>query len=135
MKEIEFFIDKIMRTLGRTYPPLKFLNEGDDKMKKNIIFVAFCLVLFLIFTALGYAWGPKAERIREDPWQHLKSPRPDDNQNLNFAFLVINPDLYFSFTFQSKVEIFKDSDKLTNQKSNASIKQGSGNKNERKFQK
>jgi len=89
MKEIEFFIDKIMRTLGRTYPPLKFLNEGDDKMKKKIIFVAFCLILFLIFTALGYAWGPKAERLRADPHQELRSPPSGDQ--FDDVLLVIIP--------------------------------------------
>jgi hypothetical protein len=118
-------------------PPAGRLNsktKEENKMKKKIILVAFCLILFLVFTALSYG-RPDPKKLREDPWEHLKSPKSDDNQNLNFVLLVINPDLYLSFTFQSKVEILKDSDKLANHKSNASTKQGSGNKNERKFQK
>jgi hypothetical protein len=101
----------------------------------EIILVAFCLILFLIFTASSYAdISPKYDKLRGDPWEHLKSPKSEDNQNLNFVLFVISPDLYLSFTFQSKVEILKGSDKLTNHKSNISIRQGSGNKNERKFQ-
>jgi hypothetical protein len=96
-------------------------------MRKKIILVTFCLILFLIFTALGYAWGPKAERIRGDPWEHLKSPKIDDNQNLDFVLLIINPDFYLIFTFQSKVESFRNSDSL--------IKYDSLNKNETKRKK
>ena len=42
-------------------------------MKKKIIFVAFCLILFLIFTALGYG-GPDPKRLKDHPWDHLLSP-------------------------------------------------------------
>ena len=93
-------------------------------MKKKIILITFCLILFLIFTALSYGEIDPKYRDRGDPWQHLKSPKIDDNQNQNVILLAINPDFYLIFTFHSKVESFKNSDSF--------IKHNSLNKNETK---
>ena len=92
---------------------------------KKIIFITFCLILFLIFTATSYGTiDPKYDKQREHPWGHMLSPKPDDNQNLDFVLLVINPDFYLIFTFQSKIESFRNSDSF--------IKHDSLNKNETK---
>lgn len=105
-------------------------------MKKKIILLTFCLILFLIFTALGYAWGPNPkERIKEHPWGHALSSKPDDDRNLNFVLLLINPDLHLVFTFQSKVKNLSDSDELANQKLNSSIKHDFLGKNETRLKK
>ncbi len=97
-------------------------------MKRKIILVSFCLMLFLIFTALGYA--EIDPRYKADPWEHVLSPKPDDDQNLDFVLLAINPNFCLILTFQSKAENFNDLDKSTDQKSASSIKQGSLNRNE-----
>jgi len=104
---------------------------------KKIILLAFCLILFLIFTALGYGWGPdpKYDRIREHPWERMLSPKPDNDQNLNFVLLAINPNFYLMFKSQSRAEDFNSLDKVTDQKSSSSIKQSSLKKNETKSKK
>ena len=105
-------------------------------MKKKILLVVFCLLLFLIFTAFGYAWGPNPKyRLLEHPWEHMLSSKPDNDQNLNFVVLVINPHFYLMFKSQSKAENFNNSDKVTDQKSSSSIKQSSVNKNETRSKK
>jgi len=103
-------------------------------MKKKIIFLAFCLILFLIFTASGYGlvFDP---RFHGDPWEHMLSPKPDNDQKLNFVVLVINPHFYLIFKSQTKVENFNDLDKFPSQRSASSITQDSLNKNETRFQK
>lgn len=92
-------------------------------MKKKILFVTFCLILFLIFTALGYGDIDPKYKARGHPWGHMLSPRPDDNQNLDLVLIVINPDLYILFGFQSKVENFRNSDELAKHKSDSYLKQ------------
>jgi len=103
-------------------------------MKKKIILVAFCLILFLIFTALSYGLNFDP-RFREDPWEHMLSPKPDNDQNLNFVVLVINPHFYLIFKSQTKAENVNDLDKVTDQKSASSIKQRSLNTHETKSKK
>jgi hypothetical protein len=98
-------------------------------MKKKIIFVAFCLILFLIFTALGYG-GPDPKKMKEHPWGHMLSPKPDNDQNLNFVVLVINPHFYLMFKSPIKVENSNSLDKFPDLKSASPITQGSLNKNE-----
>lgn len=105
-------------------------------MKKKIILLTFCLVLFLIFTALGYAWGPSPkERIKGHPWEHMLSPKPDNDQNLDFVVVAINSHFYVIFKSQSKVENFNDVGKLTDQKSASSIEQRSLNTHETRSKK
>ena len=108
------------------------LSEAKSVGKK-IILVAFCLILFLIFTALSYAdISPKYNKLREHPWEHMLSPRTGDNQNLNFVLLAINPDFCLILTFQSKAENLNNLNELTSQKSDYSLKHNSSNKNETK---
>lgn len=48
-------------------------------MKRKIIFVVFCLILFMIFTALGYGDIHPAYKLRGHPWDHAISPPAQDN--------------------------------------------------------
>ena len=106
-------------------------------MRKKIIFVAFCLILFLILTTLSYGWGPnpKYDRLRGHPWDRMLSPKPDDNHNQDVILLAINPNFCLMFTFESKVKNFGDSDELRNRKSMCSMKRDSLNKNETRLKK
>jgi hypothetical protein len=105
------------------------ISGGENKMKKKIIFMAFCLILLLIFTALSYG-GADPKKLREDPWQHMLSPKPDNNQNLELVILVINPHFYLIFKSPSRAENFRNLTELTNQKSDDSIKYNSLNRDE-----
>jgi len=108
------------------------LSEAKS-IEKKIILVAFCLILFLIFTATSYGTiDPKYDKLREHPWGHMLSPRTDDNQNLNFILLAINSDFCLILTFQSKAENLSNLKELTSQKSDHSPKHNSSNKNETK---
>jgi hypothetical protein len=99
-------------------------------MKKKIIFMAFCLILLLIFTASSYGGPDPKHKLREDPWEHMLSPKPDNNQNLELIVLVINPHFYLIFKSPSRAENFRNLTELTNQKSDDSIKHNSLNRNE-----
>ena len=109
------------------------LNEVKSVGKK-ITFVVLCVVLLLIFTSLSYGWGPnpKYDRLREHPWEHALSSKPDNNQTLNLVVLVINSHFYLIFKSQSKVENFNEVGNLTDQKSASSKKRGSLNIHETK---
>jgi hypothetical protein len=69
-------------------------------MKKKIILVTFCLILFLIFTASGYglSFDP---RFHGDPWDRLTSPPRDNNENSTVVSVVINPGFHI-FILQTK---------------------------------
>ena len=47
---------------------------------KKIIFITFCLILFLIFTALSY--GEIDPKYKEHPWDHMLSPRVPEDINV-----------------------------------------------------
>jgi hypothetical protein len=60
-------------------------------MKKKIIFMVFCLMLFLIFTALSYGDIDPKYKARGHPWDHMLSPRASDDEAVQFEvsmFLV-----------------------------------------------
>jgi hypothetical protein len=61
-------------------------------MRKKIIFVAFCLILFLILTTLSYGWGPdpKYDRLREDPWQRCLSPGLNEEPTIEIILIKVN---------------------------------------------
>jgi hypothetical protein len=63
-------------------------------MRKKIILVAFCLILFLIFTALSYAKPDPRYIFQGDPWQELLSPpHPQDTTEvvLKRSVVIIVP--------------------------------------------
>jgi len=104
---------------------------GEIKMKKKIIFLVLCVVLLLIFTSLSYAKpDPRYDRLRGDPWEHVLSPRPDNDQNLELVILVINPHFYLIFKSPCRTENSRNLTELTNQKSDNSVKHNSLNRDE-----
>ena len=58
-------------------------------MRKKIILITFCLILFLIFTATSYGTIDPKYRQREHPEQELISP-PNGDQ-FDDALLLITP--------------------------------------------
>jgi hypothetical protein len=103
-------------------------------MRKKIIFVVFSLILFLIFTAVGYAWGPKPKYlVRGHPWDRCLSPRIERNLNLGLIVVPINPGFYLMFPVQSN-QIYQNSQTLLNRRENSSQNHGHLKKNERKSQ-
>jgi hypothetical protein len=58
-------------------------------MKRKIILVSFCLMLFLIFTALSYGDIDPKYKARAEPHQELKSPPSGDQ--FDDVLLVIIP--------------------------------------------
>ena len=58
-------------------------------MRKKIIFVTFCLISFLIFTALSYAdISPKYKKLRGHPWDHMLSPSVHDDGTVQLEVSV-----------------------------------------------
>jgi hypothetical protein len=101
---------------------------------KKIIFVTFCLMLFLIFTTLSYG-RPDPKKLRGDPWEHMLSPKPDNDNNLDLVVLVINSHFCLVFKSQSRVESLNHLNKSRDQQSASSIKQSSLYINETKSKK
>lgn len=61
-------------------------------MKKKIIFMVFCLVLFSIFASLSYGGPDPKYRLREHPNQELLSPPlPPHGDKFEDVLLVVIP--------------------------------------------
>ncbi|MFQ6002799.1 MAG: hypothetical protein ACE5KJ_03550 [Candidatus Zixiibacteriota bacterium] len=103
-------------------------------MKKKIILMTFCLILFLIFTASSYGGPDPKYRFRGDPWDRCLSPGVEENLNLDLVIVVVNPSFYFVYAFQSN-HIYQGSQESTKQKLDFSKNHVQLKKNERKSQK
>jgi hypothetical protein len=81
-------------------------------MKGKITFVSFCLILFLILTALGYAWGPNLkDRLRAHPEQELLSP-PNGDQFDDILLVIITNWNGFSLVICTKIDSPKENPAL-----------------------
>jgi hypothetical protein len=85
-------------------------------MKKNILFVVLCAVLLLLFTSSSYKQvpvdntmgGPLKDQppdslepqLREDPWDNLKSPPVEEDENSGIVAIIIDLGFcYILYTF------------------------------------
>ncbi len=83
-------------------------------MKKKIICVAFCLILFLIFTALSFGDIDPKYKARGHPWDHMLSPPvPEDTtvQAEASVFLIpFNFNALMMFWIDKNLSLTKDID-------------------------
>jgi len=91
-------------------------------MKKKIIFVCFCLMLFLIFTALSYGGPDPKYRLREHPWDHMLSPGLPGDTTVEVEVSVFL--IAFKFNTPMVISIAKElsSNKVTSNPSSISHK-------------
>jgi hypothetical protein len=68
---------------------------------KKVIFVTFCLILFLIFTALSYGDIDPKYKFRGDPWDHMLSPRVPGDRTVQLEVNVV----LISFNFNAPMMI------------------------------
>ena len=78
-------------------------------MKKKIIFVAFCLILFLIFTTLSYG-GPDPKRMKGHPWSDMLAPPANDSTIVKVLMLSISPNTILTFTVNRTISTTKNMD-------------------------
>jgi len=71
-------------------------------MKKKIIFLAFCLILFLIFTTLSYglSFDP---RFHGHPWDDLLAPPANDTTIVNVLTVSIGPNTILTFILKRAI--------------------------------
>jgi len=97
-------------------------------MKKKIILLAVCAVLLLFFASSSYGEvDPKYIRLMEHPWEHMLSPKIDNDQGYNLVVFVIYSRFYLVFKSQHNFENSIHFDKRTDQKLSTSLKQSSFN--------
>ena len=106
-------------------------------MKKKMVCVVLCLVLFLLFTLSSYGgFDPKyMEREEADPWDRQLCPQPDGDQNSDFLVLSVSWDLYLVFGVPSKLESLSNLHGSINQRLGTSHKRDSLDKNETEIRK
>ncbi|MCJ7578151.1 MAG: hypothetical protein MUO91_06835 [candidate division Zixibacteria bacterium] len=72
-------------------------------MKKKIILISFCLILFLIFTALSYAKPDPRYIFQGDPWDHALVMGQDTTSRYtnNVILLSINHNMILILNIRS----------------------------------
>lgn len=80
-------------------------------MRKKITFLAFCLILLLIFTSLGYAKpDPKYERILGHPWNDPYLAPAGETTTVNVLMLSIGPNTILIFKMTRTISTTESTD-------------------------
>ncbi len=78
-------------------------------MKKKIVLMVFCLMLFLIFTALSYGDIDPKYKVRGHPWSDLLAPPGNDATVMNVLMLSIGPNTILTITLNRSISTAENS--------------------------
>ena len=77
-------------------------------MKKKIILISFCLILFLIFTALSYAKPDPKYIFQGHPWDDLCLSSPNDITEANILVFSITHNITLIFSVNKSISLEKN---------------------------